>query len=106
MNNKYGSFCIYKIYQQSIPDMVYIGSTTNFSSRKSMHKKNCNNRSSKKYKYPLYQYIRACGGWETFIFEKVEDYPCNSRGEGLKREQELINQYNAKLNSINANKNT
>jgi len=97
---KYDKFCIYKIYQHSNPDVVYIGSTTDFNSRKSNHKKNCSNKVSKKYKYPLYQYIRACGGWDTFIFEKVEDYPCKTRGEGLTREKELIKQYDAKLNVI------
>lgn len=104
MDNKYNKFCIYKIYQQSNPDIIYIGSTTDFNRRKSNHKKNCSNRVSKKYRYPLYQYIRACGGWENFTIEKVEDYPCKSRGEGVLREKELIKIYDAKLNVIFCNK--
>lgn len=98
--NKYDNFCIYKIYQPEIPEMIYIGSTTNFSQRKSNHKKYCHNKVSKKYKYPLYQYIRACGGWDKFTIELVEKYPCKSKGEGLQREKELIEFYKAKLNTI------
>jgi hypothetical protein len=32
--------------------------------------------------------------------EKVEDYPCKTKQEGLKREKELIDLYKAKLNII------
>lgn len=98
--NKYEKFVIYKIYQPEIPDMIYIGSTINFSQRKSSHKKYCSNKSSKKYKYPLYQYIRACGGWDKFNIEIVEKYPCKSKGLGLIREKELIKNYGATLNTI------
>ena len=98
----YDKFIIYKIYQLDSPELFYIGSTKNFSSRKSNHKKYCNNKCSKKYKYPLYQYIRACGGWDKFVIEEYLKYPCNSKGEGLKKEQEIIDLLKPKLNSINA----
>lgn len=91
---------IYKIYQTELPDMIYIGSTNNFSKRKSNHKKSCYNKVSKKYKIPLYQYIRACGGWDKFTMEQIGKYPIKSKGEGLQKEKELIEFYNAKLNSI------
>lgn len=103
MNTKTNDkFCIYKIYQKDNPDIFYIGSTNNFSSRKSNHKKNCNNKVSKKYKYPLYQYIRACGGWDNFIIEEYLKFPCNSKGEGLQKEQEIIDLLKPKLNAIRA----
>lgn len=95
-------FVIYKIYQIDSPDMFYIGSTKNFSSRKSQHKKSCNNKRSKKYKYPLYKYIRALGGWEKMNMEIILEYPIKSKGEGLKKEQEIINELKPKLNSIKA----
>ena len=95
--NKYDNFCIYKIYQPEVPEMIYIGSTTNFSQRKSNHKKYCNNKVSKKYKYPIYQYIRGCGGIQNFQFEVIEKYPCKNRDEGLHREKELIEFYDAKI---------
>jgi predicted GIY-YIG superfamily endonuclease len=98
--NKYENFIIYKIYQPSVPDMLYIGSSTNFSQRKSNHKKYCHCKTSKKYKYPLYQYIRGCGGFGNFNIEIVEKYPCKTKEEGLRREKELIEFYDAKLNTI------
>ena len=102
--NKYDKFIIYKIYQLDSPDIFYIGSTTNFSSRKSNHKKYCNNKVSKKYKYPLYQYIRAIGGFEKFNFEIVENYKCNTKEEALIKEQYYIDLLKPKLNTINAKK--
>jgi hypothetical protein len=98
----YDKFVIYKIYQISDPETFYIGSTNKFSSRKSNHKKSCYNKSSKKYKYPLYQYIRALGGFDNFVMEIYENYPCNTKGEGLKREQEIIDLLKPKLNTIKA----
>ena len=96
----YKTYVIYKIYQIDNPDLIYIGSTTNYSQRKSNHKKSCKNRVSKKYKYPLYQYIRACGGWDKFTIEKVEENPYNSKEEMLLREKELIDLLQARLNTI------
>ena len=98
--NKYDKFCIYKIYQPEIPELIYIGSTTNFSQRKSSHKKYCTNKVSKKYHYPIYQYIRSCGGFEKFVIEIIDFYPCKTKNEGLLREKELIEFYGAKLNTI------
>lgn len=95
---------IYKIYQNDYPEMFYIGSTNNFSSRKSNHKKNINNKVSKKYHYPLYQYIRANGGWEKFNMCIYGEYPIKTKGEGLQKEQEIIDLLKPKLNSIKANK--
>lgn len=98
--NKYDNFVIYKIYQPEIPEMIYIGSTINFSQRKSNHKKYCHCKTSKKYKYPLYQYIRACGGWEKFDMQIIEKYPYNSKGDRLLKEKQMIEFYEAKLNTI------
>ena len=95
---KYDNFVIYKISQIDDPEICYIGSTTCFSRRKSQHKKNTNNRVSKKYKYPLYQYIRSLGGIQNFKFEIIEKYPCKTKQEGLQREKELINLHKSKLN--------
>jgi len=99
--NKYDNFVIYKIYPKDDETNFYIGSTTNFSQRRSQHKKNVNNKSSKKYSYPLYQFIRALGGWDKFEMIIIEKYPCKTKQEGLKREKELID---IKGSNINVNK--
>jgi len=98
--SKYDKFVIYKIYLKENPEECYIGSTINFSRRKSQHKKNINNRVSKKYHYPLYQYIRALGGFDKFDIDIVENFPCQTKQEGLNREKVLIDIHKAKLNSI------
>ena len=101
-NEKYRNFVIYKIYPiDSQNDFLYIGSTTNFSSRKSKHKKNTYNRSSKAYRYPIYQFIRAIGGWDKMVCEILEKYPCGDKKTGLMREKELILFYHANLNINN-----
>jgi hypothetical protein len=102
----YDKFVIYKIYHPENPEIFYIGSTKKFLTRKFNHKKNCRNKVSKKYNYPLYQYIRALGGWEKFNMEIYEKYPCKTKGEGLQKEQEIIDLLKPKLNCMNAIKNT
>ena len=101
MENKYKNFVIYKIYQINDPSMIYIGSTINFKRRKSQHIKNTLNRRKRSYNTPLYKYIRGCGGFEKFTIEIVEEYPCDNKQSGLKREKELIDLMNAKLNVAN-----
>lgn len=94
----YSKFTIYKIYLIKDPSICYVGSTVNFSRRKSQHKKNCTNRCSKKYNCPLYQFIRSMNGWNEFNMEIIEIYPCNTKQDGLEREKELIRVHDAKIN--------
>ncbi len=92
-------YVVYKIF--SCNDNVnefYIGSTTLFSSRKSHHRKTCNNRSNKAYHRPLYRYIRENGGFENFDFMVLETIEVENRSEGLKREQYWIDLLKPTLN--------
>lgn len=98
--NKYDNFCIYKIHHKDDDKTLYIGSTTNYKRRVLQHKKNSKNY---KKKTTLYKYIRALGGFDNFIIEKVIDFPCMTRGEGLIKERELIDSMNANLNMIMVN---
>lgn len=92
-------FTIYEIYSnQPGINQCYIGSTTRFTSRKSHHKKNTNNKRSKSYHRRLYRYIRDNGGWENFIIEPLEIIECETRGEGLIREQYFIDLFKPTLN--------
>jgi len=93
---------IYKIYQTELPDLIYIGSTNNFSRRKSNHKKNCTNRVSKKYNYPIYQYIRGCGGWSKFNMEIIDKFESDNKNSFLEKEQHYIDLLEPKLNSMRA----
>lgn len=96
--NKYEKFVIYYISPKDDETVKYIGSTISFNRRKNQHKKNTTNKSSKKYSCPLYQYIRALGGFNNFNMEILEKYPCMTKQEGLTREKELIEFHKSKLN--------
>lgn len=99
--NKYEKFVIYKIQPIDKIGECYIGSTINFSRRKSQHKKNTTNRKSKMYSYPLYQYIRTLGGFDKMTMEIIDKFPCKSKKEGLIRERELITINKAGININN-----
>ena len=50
----------------------YFGSTINIKHRKSTHKFHCHNEKSKKYNYPLYQFIRNNGGWDNWEINIID----------------------------------
>ena len=77
----------------------YIGHTTNFSTRKSVHKHNTNNAEAKDHNMHVYQFIVANGGWENFDMILIETKSCNGKIEACKFEREFIEQLNATLNS-------
>jgi hypothetical protein len=83
----------------SIPE-IYIGSTTNFTKRKNLHKRDCNNPTRKAYNYCVYQFIRDHGGFENWQMILVEKYPCTDKLELLKRERELTVERGATLNMV------
>ena len=63
----YSKTIIYKIVcnDLNVRDK-YVGSTTNFTNRKSNHKKCCSNETSRDYNYKVYQMIRLNGGWDNW----------------------------------------
>jgi len=99
--NPLDSFCLYTIRPKCPNDTnLYIGSTTCFNRRKAQHKKAVTNKRGGTYYCILYRYIRKCGGWDNFIMEKVLDYPCETKYEGLLKEKEYIIKHEATLNSV------
>jgi hypothetical protein len=87
----YSKGLIYQLRNKEDIDELntYIGSTTNFRKRKNQHKYDCCNMESSNYNYKLYQFIRENGGWENWVMEWIEDYPCNSKRELERREGEI-----------------
>jgi len=92
-------FYIYKIYSKDKPDF-YIGSTNDYSRRKSQHKKNCYNRVSKKYHFRLYRFIRENGGFDNFEFELLYEFECETFRDGRLKELEFVEKLNPSLNKI------
>ena len=99
-NIDYTKSLIYKLCckDNNIKD-VYIGSTTNFISRKREHKKNCNKGTSKEYNNKKYIFIRENGGWDNWEMILIEKYPCNDNLELRKREREIFEINKSTLNS-------
>jgi hypothetical protein len=96
----YSSCLIYKLVcnNLNVKD-CYVGHTTNFKQRKSLHKQNCNNPNSKKYNFKVYQIIRDNGGWNNWSMILVENYPCDDVLQARARERYWYELFNCKLNS-------
>ena len=95
----YQKSIIYKICCKdvSITD-CYVGSTTNLSRRKPVHKSRCNNESDKAYNSNVYQFIRGHGNWDNWDMIVVEEYPCNSKNQLHTRERYHMGNLHATLN--------
>lgn len=89
-------FYIIKCNNLELTD-VYIGSTFNFTNRKSEHKKK-----STHHHYKIYQYIRENGGWDNFNMTLIERRICRDMLEARQYEQHLIEQHKSSLNTIKA----
>jgi len=98
----YSKCCIYKIEHNDDEKLVYVGHTTNFDKRKTQHKINCYNDKQKPYNSKVYQMIRQNGDWEMFKMIEVEKYPCADRREAERRENEVIKELKASMNTNNS----
>ena len=94
----YSKSIIYKIISNN-PDVkeVYVGSTTDFKSRKNQHKK-CSHYENDNIK--LYKTIRDNGGWDNYSMIPIIEYPCENRIQLLIKEEEYRKELNAELNMV------
>lgn len=90
----YAIFSMNDINQEN----VYIGSTQNIRNREYQHKNACHNNNIKSYNKPLYKYIRANGGWDEMIMEKIITTEVADKVERYKLESDYIELFEAKLN--------
>ena len=92
----YDNAVVYKIVCRdvSIKDM-YVGSTTDFTCRKSCHHYKSKTKDSK-----LYTFIRENGGWENFDMVLVEKVSCENSLELKKLERHYIETLRASLNTL------
>ena len=98
----YSKCCIYKIEHVDDRSLVYVGHTTSFDKRKTKHKSSCYNENGKQHNYKLYQMIRDNGGWEMFNMIEVEKYPCNNKREAERRENEVMKELKANMNTYSS----
>ena len=95
----YSNCCIYKIEHIEKDNLVYVGHTTNFNKRKGEHKSCSKNENGKAFNFKLYQMIRDNGGWDNFKMIEVEKYPCKDKREAERREDEIMKELKAKMNT-------
>ena len=98
----YSKSVIYKIEHMDKPELVYVGSTTDFTKRKYQHKTICINKKSKRYNQKIYQIIRDNEGFESFKMMILCEFPCNSKTELLIEEEKYRKELQATLNSNHA----
>ena len=96
----YSKTNIYKIVcnDLTIKD-CYVGHTTDMTKRKWSHKSTCNNEKSKYHNIKIYQIIRENGGWDNWNMLLVEKFPCKDKFEACKREREIFEELDAKMNT-------
>lgn len=96
----YSKTTIYRIICKN-PEIkdCYVGSTTDFKSRKRRHKYDCNYETCKCYNLNIYVFIRNNGNWDNWDMLEIEKYKATDKADKLKRERYWLEFYNATLNS-------
>ena len=100
----YSKTIIYKLVHKEDYDNanIYIGSTTDFTRRKTLHKSSCNNENREGYNAKKSQYIRENGGWNEWNMIEIEKFPCGDGNEARAREEYWRSHFNAQLNTNRA----
>ena len=98
----YSRTVIYKLQHIEDESLLYVGSTTDFTRRKSQHKYICNNPNCKEHNQKKYNMIRENGGWEMFKMIEIQEYPCRNSKEARRREDELMREMKANMNMVKA----
>lgn len=97
------NYTMYKICPKNKDlNFCYVGHTANFNKRKYEHKKQSISENDTKSHQKHYETIRNNGGWNEWEMTIIEIYNCKTKLEARMREQQLIEEYNANLNTLNA----
>ncbi len=98
----YSKTTIYKIQHKEIDELLYIGSTTDFTRRKAQHKRACDNANNKCYNRKLYSMMRDNGGFDCFNIIVIKEFSCQNKQEALIEEDRVTRQMKANMNSLRA----
>jgi DNA-directed RNA polymerase subunit RPC12/RpoP len=88
---------IYHIRHMESKEVVYVGSTTNFSQRKGHHKYRYD-KEGKRFTYPIYCHIRNNGGFDCFEIIPIKSLKLENKTELLIAEQEEIDKHRTLAN--------
>jgi hypothetical protein len=95
----YKKTVIYKIQNNELDELLYVGHTTHFRNRKVCHKRNCNNPNDKeKHNLKLYQTIRDNGGWDAFSMVVIKEFPCENKRQAEAEEDRVMREMKSSLN--------
>ena len=95
----YSNTILYKIVCNTDPSKIYVGHTTNYSSRVKSHTYYSNGGIGHNMTCPLYQTINQNGGWSNWTMSQIETYPCENSNEARQREREWYDILNPKANT-------
>ena len=96
----YDNTCFYKIVCKNLDiHEIYIGHTTDFTTRTLRHKNNCKNPNNKSYNQNVYRFIRDNGGWDNFDMILIERTKCEDILDAKRKERKYIEDMHATLNS-------
>ena len=94
----YDNTCFYKIVCKNLDiHDIYVGHTTDFTTRKTAHKTASNN--NKKKPSLVYKFIKDNGGWENFDMILIERIKCEDKLDAERKERKYIEDMQATLNS-------
>jgi hypothetical protein len=100
----YKKSIIYKIACKTDESLIYVGSTTDFTKRKSQHKLGCSNENRNEYLTYVYQMIRANGGWDSFEMKPIKEFPCENKIQLVIEEERMRKELHANLNKYKAHR--
>ena len=92
---------IYHIRHMESKEVVYVGSTTNFSNRKGKHKYLWN-KEGNHFKIPIYCHIRDNGGFDCFEIIPIQSLKLENKTQLLIAEQVEIDRHSTLVNSYKA----
>jgi hypothetical protein len=101
----YSKTLIYKLINDDYPELLYVGSTANFTKRKQQHKYSCLNSNDKKHNLKNYVNVRLNGGWENWNMIKIFDYPCTNKREAEQEKDKYMLELTANMNMKRAFRN-
>ena len=95
----YSKVFVYKICcRDALIEEIYIGSTCNFTRRKTEHKYACNNEAKQKHDMFLYKFIRDHGGFNNWEMVMIEQFSCDTKMQKDRKEREYVENLKPKLN--------
>ena len=99
MPRNYANAVIYKLARRDGQGECYVGSTCDIRTRRTNHKTRCTNPNAKEHHFPVYEHIRANGGWDEWECVPIESYPCENKIDLEIRERHWVDTLKPALNA-------